>query len=74
MVPKIPIELLKFKGNEAVCLVFCKIINPKKLLGRKFDILRSILSTMNKNLTLNLQKIRDTIIIMILKLFSRIGN
>jgi hypothetical protein len=37
-----------------------KITNLKKLLGRKFRIKRSLSTKVNKNLTSNLQQIRDT--------------
>ena len=48
------------KFELAVCHTFCKIINFKELLTKKYRIRRLISQTVYKKLTLNLQKIRDT--------------
>lgn len=40
--------------------IFCKIPNFKRFLSQEFEINRLVSRTVSKNLTLNLQQIRDT--------------
>lgn len=48
---------------SAVCQIFCKITNLIMLSNRKLDINRLISCIVHKNLTSNLQQIRDTVFI-----------
>ena len=52
---KIQIQYSKTRIIVEVCLIFCKIINLKKLVEEEFQIMRAKFYTVGKNLALNLQ-------------------